>query len=47
MGSLFKLTFDVNLRAEANVKEMIDEIRALNGNLKVVLHTPVTGRDTL
>jgi uncharacterized membrane protein YhiD involved in acid resistance len=47
MGSLFKLTFDINLRSDANVKAMIDEIRALNGNLKVVLHTPLTGRDTL
>jgi uncharacterized membrane protein YhiD involved in acid resistance len=47
MGSLFKLTYDVNLNAGVNTKDLIDEVRALNGNLKVVLRTPVSGRDTL
>jgi hypothetical protein len=47
MGSLFKLTYDVNLNTGVNTKDLIDEVRALNGNLKVVLRTPVSGRDTL
>ena len=35
MGSLFKLTYDVQLRDTAKEKEMIDAIRCRNGNLEV------------
>lgn len=44
MGSLFKLTYRVELQADANEKEMIDIIRCRNGNLEIALskrETPV------
>ena len=37
MGSMFKLTYQVTLRADAQEKEMIDKIRCRNGNLEVAL----------
>lgn len=37
MGSLYKLTFEIELEDTAKAKPMIDEIRCLNGNLKVSL----------
>ena len=35
MGSLFRLTYDVTLRQNANEKAMIDELRCRNGNLEI------------
>ncbi len=35
MGSLFKLTYDVELKDTAKEKEMIDKLRCRNGNLEV------------
>ncbi|MBQ8831792.1 MAG: DUF4956 domain-containing protein [Oscillospiraceae bacterium] len=35
MGSLFKLTYDVTLKAGKNEKEMIDKLRCRNGNLEI------------
>ncbi len=41
MGSMYKLTYDVTLNADCNEKQMIDEIRCINGNLEVSLgHAP-------
>ncbi len=37
MGSLFELTYLVNLKSKANEKKFIDELRVRNGNLKIVL----------
>ncbi len=37
MGSLFELTYFVNLKSDTNEKEFIDKIRIKNGNLKVAL----------
>lgn len=37
MGSLFELTYFVNLKSNTNEKEFIDKIRVKNGNLKVAL----------
>ena len=37
MGSMFKLTFSLVMRADADEKEMIDKIRVRNGNLEVSL----------
>ena len=37
MGSLFELTYRINLKNNVNEKEFIDKIRVRNGNLKVVL----------
>lgn len=35
MGSLFKLTYDVELKDAVKEKEMIDKIRCRNGNLEI------------
>ena len=37
MGSLFKLTYDVTLKAMGKEKEFMDQIRCRNGNLEVAL----------
>ena len=40
MGSLYELTYRVNLKKKTNEKKFIDSIRVKNGNLKVALsHT--------
>lgn len=44
MGSLFKLTYQVELRADVQEKEFIDKLRCRNGNLEIMLsrrETPV------
>ncbi|MDE7113861.1 MAG: DUF4956 domain-containing protein, partial [Acetatifactor sp.] len=44
MGSLFKLTYQVELRADVREKEFIDKLRCRNGNLEIMLakrETPV------
>ncbi len=42
MGSLFELTYMVDLNNNINEKEFIDEIRVRNGNLKIMLSHPIT-----
>lgn len=37
MGSLYDLTYAIRLRADASVKELMDELRCYNGNLKIAL----------
>lgn len=37
MGTLYELTFQIQMKMEANEKELIDAIRCRNGNLVVVL----------
>lgn len=37
MGSLFRLTYNLTLRPNANEKEMIDELRCRNGNLEITV----------
>lgn len=37
LGTLFELIFDVKIRKGANEKELMDELRTLNGNLKISL----------
>lgn len=37
MGSLYKLSYEVQMKDMAKAKAMIDELRCLNGNLKVSL----------
>lgn len=44
MGSLFKLTYQVELRADVREKEFIDKLRCRNGNLEIMLskrETPI------
>ena len=42
MGSMFRLTYDVEYKAGINEKEMIDDIRVRNGNLEIT----VSNQDT-
>ena len=37
MGSMFKLTYNVELRDAAKEKEMIDKMRCRNGNLEIAV----------
>ncbi|MBQ8659431.1 MAG: DUF4956 domain-containing protein [Bacilli bacterium] len=41
MGSLFDLTYRIELSKDINEKEFIDELRVRNGNLKIILTHPV------
>lgn len=47
MGSLFQLTYRLRLRDESDAKALIDEVRRLNGNLKVTFGLPRKTRETL
>ncbi len=47
MGSLFQLTYQLRLRAPGVEKALIDELRCLNGNLKITLGMVPQGRETL
>lgn len=39
MGTLFELTYDVQMKTEAEEKKFLDEIRCRNGNLKIIFCT--------
>lgn len=41
MGSLFEITYLVNLKKNINEKEFIDKLRIKNGNLKINLSKPL------
>ena len=47
MGSLYNLTYLMKLHADASVKELMDELRCYNGNLKVALVPAQMTRDSL
>jgi hypothetical protein len=38
-GALFELTFDVDMKEDKQIREMLDDVRAVNGNLKIQLST--------
>lgn len=38
-GALFELTFSVDLKDDKQIREMLDELREMNGNLKIMLST--------
>ena len=40
MGSLYQLDYHVTMKGEGLEKRMIDELRCLNGNLKISVGTP-------
>ncbi len=40
MGSLYKLSLEVNIKEGASVKEFLDELRTRNGNLDISLQRP-------
>ena len=37
MGSLYELTYEINLKDKVKSKDFVDELRVRNGNLKIVL----------
>ena len=47
MGSLFQLEYVLRMKDQGTEKAMIDDIRCLNGNLKVVLGRAATGKNIL
>ncbi len=47
MGSLYKISYHVITKANISVKEMMDELRAGNGNLEISIARPVTSMDEL
>ena len=47
MGSMFELTYIVNLKTNIKEKELIDSVRVRNGNLKVSLTHEVDNRESL
>ncbi|MCR5846344.1 MAG: DUF4956 domain-containing protein [bacterium] len=47
MGSLFKLQYSLRMKEEKAEKAMIDELRCLNGNLKIVLGRSVAKKEAL
>ena len=47
MGSLYKISYHVVTKAGISIKEMMDELRAGNGNLEISLARPVTAMDEL
>ena len=47
MGSLYQLQYTVSMKGEGLEKKMIDELRCLNGNLKISLGSPQVKREQL
>ena len=47
LGTIFQLTYDVNLKNVSEEKKFIDEIRQRNANLDVICSRIVTGSDEL
>ncbi len=47
LGSMFKLSYDIDLKNTDTEKEMIDEIRTRNGNLEIVCAQLAPGREEL
>ena len=45
MGSMFELSYIVNLKDINDQKKLIDEIRTRNGNLKIILERPLDGNE--
>lgn len=41
MGSLYELIYEVEMKRDASGRDFIDDIRTKNGNLKVILSTPI------
>ena len=41
LGSMFELTYEVQLKDDINEKDFIDKLRVKNGNLKIILTHPM------
>ncbi len=47
MGSLYQIEYSIVMQGEKQEKAMIDELRCLNGNLKITLGYPKNKRESL
>lgn len=47
MGSMFELSYVIQMKKEKKQKEFIDALRCRNGNLTIVLQRPVTSKEEL
>jgi len=47
MGTLFELTYDVQMKADADEKKFLDEIRCRNGNLRIIFCTKEANSEKL
>ena len=47
MGSLFRLTYNITLKADANEKQFIDELRCRNGNQEISISHQETAANEL
>ena len=47
MGSLYQIEYNVAMKEAGLEKRMIDELRCLNGNLKISLGVPQMKREVL
>lgn len=47
MGSLFQLEYLVRMKEDGCEKRLIDELRCLNGNLKITLGRKAKAKDVL
>ena len=47
LGSLFRIEYDLHMKDQTKVKEMIDELRTRNGNLEILCCKPATDREEL
>ena len=42
LGSLFELTYSISVKRNINEKELLDDLRSRNGNLKIILTHSIT-----
>jgi len=47
MGSLYEISYLVQLKTTAAPKEFLDELRCRNGNLNIICGRQTTSRDEL
>lgn len=43
-GALFELTFSIDMKDEKQIRQMIDDLRVMNGNLKIMVSEPESAR---
>lgn len=45
LGSLFEITYQLNMKKDIDEKEFIDDLRCKNGNLKIILTHPIENNE--
>lgn len=45
LGSLFELTYSIELKSDTNEKKFLDKLREKNGNLKIILSHPMENNE--